>query len=167
MCKIRGSEKDIRSLRLLFYNWNWCKTYFFLKIDFLIGKIDDELYFDVKTLFLSFYWQVRLGDKKLFTLVTYSHVPCRAIWSIQILFVRREKMNPTQKSASKSDDAPISARLLFATIWKCQFISERLLRLLKSSESINLREGYAIFEDFKNAIKTMIKTGYIKSSISI
>ena len=55
----------------------------------------------------------------------------------------------------------------FATIWKCQFISERLLRLLKSSESINLREGYAIFEDFKNAIKTMIKTGYIKSSISI
>ena len=37
----------------------------------------------------------------------------------------------------------------------------------KSSESIDLREGYVIFEDFKNAIKTMIKTGYIKSSISI
>ena len=37
----------------------------------------------------------------------------------------------------------------------------------KSSESIDLCEGYVIFEDFKNAIKTMIKTGYIKSSISI
>ena len=36
-----------------------------------------------------------------------------------------------------------------------------------SIESFYLREGYVIFEDFKNAIKTMIKTGYIKSSISI
>ena len=38
------------------------------------------------------------------------------------------------------------------------FIAERLLRLPKSSESIDLREGYVIFEDFKNAIKTKIKT---------
>ena len=48
-----------------------------------------------------------------------------------------------------------------------QFFCGRLLRLPKLSESIDLREGCVIFNDFKNAIKTMIKTWYIKSSISI
>ena len=48
-----------------------------------------------------------------------------------------------------------------------EFIAKRLLRFPKSSESIDLREGCVIFNDFKNAIKTMIKTWYIKSSISI
>ena len=49
----------------------------------------------------------------------------------------------------------------------CFFIAEWLLCSPKSNESFDLRKGYVIFEDFKNVIKTMIKTGYIKSSISI
>ena len=145
MCKIRRSEKDIRSLRLSFYNLNWCKTYFFFKNDFLIGKIDDELYFDVKMLFLSFHWQVCLGHKKLFTLVTYSHAPCKPIWLVQILFVRREKTNPTQKSASKSDDANIVHEAIICNHLQPTNLLQKGCCFPKLSESIDWQRRLSNF----------------------
>ena len=91
----------------------------------------------------------------------------RCLWQVQILFVRLDFFFPMQKSASKSDVSPYLASLTCACFLIVFFIAEWLLCLPKSSESIDLHEGYVIFTDFKNAIKTKIKTGYIKSSISI
>ena len=78
-------------------------------------------------------------------------------------------MNPTQKSASKSaPPMPIANYVqVCLLVFNWLFNAEWLLCLPKSSESIDWREGYMIFTDFKTAIKTKIKTGYIKSSISI
>ena len=47
---------------------------------------------------------------------------------------------------------------VFLLLFLLFFIAERLLRLPKSSESFELREGYIIFEDFKNDIKNYDKT---------
>ena len=69
-----------------------------------------------------------------------------------------EQTNPTQKTASKSDDANMARKSIICTYLQPEFIAERLLRLPKLSESFDLRESYVIFEEFKNAIKNKIKT---------
>ena len=77
-----------------------------------------------------------------------------------------QRKNPHQNRRSKYTQIANYVQVCLL-VFNWIFSAEWLLCLPKSSESIDLREGYVIFEDFKNAIKTMIKTGYIKSSISI
>ena len=77
-----------------------------------------------------------------------------------------QRKNPHKNRTCRRFPPALHVRV-FLLLFLLFFIAERLLRLPQSSESIDLREGYVIFEDFKNAIKTMIKTGYIESSISI
>ena len=73
----------------------------------------------------------------------------------------------TRPSEVCSSRTPKRTCACFLLLFLLFFIAERLLRLPKSSESFELREGYVIFEDFKNDIKNYDKTWYIKSSISI
>ena len=62
-----------------------------------------------------------------------------------------------QNTASKSNDAHMARKAIISTHLKIQIYCGKVVALPKSSESIDLREGYVIFEYFKNVIKTMIK----------
>ena len=77
-----------------------------------------------------------------------------------------QRKNPHKNRTFRRFPPDLHVRVFFIAVLLF-FIAERLLRLPKSSESFELREGYIIFEDFKNDIKNYDKTWYIKSSISI
>ena len=77
-----------------------------------------------------------------------------------------QRKNPHQNRRSKYTQIANYVQVCLL-VFNWIFNAEWLLCLPKSSESIDLHEGYVIFTDCKNAIKTKIKTGYIKSSISI
>ena len=68
-----------------------------------------------------------------------------------------QRKNPHKNRTFRRFPPDLHVRVFFIA-FLLFFIAERLLRLPKSSESFDLREGYVIFKDLKNAIKTKIKT---------